>query len=137
MQVLGRDPVGNEALLATATATFEEGGTAATTALTLPAEMRARITRFDVQGQRSAGATTLADDALRRREVALIAGREDREGLELLSPLHYLEQALAPNADLIKGSLTDILPANPDVIVLADIATLSEGEMEDRWGGRL
>ncbi|MEM9575537.1 MAG: DUF4159 domain-containing protein [Pseudomonadota bacterium] len=131
LQVLGRDPVGNEALLATATATFEEGGTAATTALTLPAEMRARITRFDVLGQRSAGATTLADDALRRREIALIAGREDREGLQLLSPLHYLEQALAPNADLIKGSLTDILPANPDVIILADIATLSEGEMED------
>ncbi len=131
LQVIGRDPVGNEALLATGTATFEESETEATTALTLPAEMRARITRFDVQGQRSAGATTLADDALRRREVALIAGREDREGLELLSPLHYLEKALAPNADLIKGSLTDILPANPDVIVLADIATLSEGEMED------
>ena len=131
LQVQGRDPAGNAALLATATATFDEGATTADTALTLPAELRARITRFDVQGQRSAGATTLADDGLRRREVALIAGREDREGLELLSPLHYLEQALAPNADLIKGALADVLPANPDVIILADIATLSPGEAED------
>jgi hypothetical protein len=98
--------------------------------MSLPAELRARITRFDVQGQRSAGATTLADDALRRREVALIAGRESREGLQLLSPLHYLEQALAPNADLIRGALGDILPANPDVIILADVATLSEAEAE-------
>ncbi|WP_227269249.1 DUF4159 domain-containing protein [Roseobacter weihaiensis] len=130
LQVQGRDPVGNATLLAAATATFEEGATTAETALTLPAELRARITRFDVQGQRSAGATTLADDALQRREVALIAGREDREGLQLLSPLHYLEQALAPNADLIKGGLTDVLPANPDVIVLADVATLSEAEMD-------
>ncbi|AEI96138.1 DUF4159 domain-containing protein [Roseobacter litoralis] len=131
LQVQGRDPVGNATLLATATATFQAGETTADTALTLPAELRARITRFDIQGQRSAGATTLADDALRRREIALIAGREDREGLELLSPLHYLEQALAPSADLIKGSLSDILPANPDVIILADIATLSGGEAED------
>ena len=60
----------------------------------------------------------------------MIAGREDREGLELLSPLHYLEQALAPNADLIKAGLSDVLPANPDVIILADIATLSGGEEE-------
>ena len=65
---------------------------------------------------------------LRRREIALIAGREDREGLELLSPLHYLEQALVPTADLLDGALLDILPANPDVIILADVATLSEGE---------
>ncbi|MEM1076538.1 MAG: DUF4159 domain-containing protein, partial [Pseudomonadota bacterium] len=130
LQVRGRDPAGNATVLATAGATFAEGETITTTALTLPAELRARITRFDVQGQRSAGATTLADDALRRREVALIAGREDREGLQLLSPLHYLEQALAPNADLIKGSLTDILPANPDVIVLADVATLSQSESD-------
>ncbi|MFK7746520.1 MAG: DUF4159 domain-containing protein [Roseobacter sp.] len=130
LQVQGRDPVGNAALLATASATFAAGEKEAATAVALPAEMRARITRFDVQGQRSAGATTLADDALRRREIALIAGREGREGLELLSPLHYLEQALEPNADLIRGGLTDVLPANPDVIILADVATLSPAEME-------
>jgi hypothetical protein len=128
LQAQGRDPAGNAAVLARATATFAEGETEATAAMSLPAELRARITRFDVQGQRSAGATTLADDALRRREVALIAGRESREGLQLLSPLHYLEQALEPNADLIRGALSDILPANPDVIILADVATLSEAE---------
>ena len=60
--------------------------------------------------------------------MALIAGRDDREGLELLSPLHYLEQALEPTADLIGGDMLDILLANPDVIVLADVATLSAAE---------
>jgi hypothetical protein len=124
----GRDPAGNMRILATVPATFEDGTMTATAALALPSELRARITRFDIAGQRSAGATTLVDDGLRRREVALIAGREDREGLELLSPLHYIEQALAPTAELIDGSLVDVLPANPDVIVLADIATLSEAE---------
>ncbi len=42
-------------------------------------------------------AVSLTDDALKRRKVALIAGREDREGLELLSPTHYLDQALEPD----------------------------------------
>ncbi|MDP5217714.1 DUF4159 domain-containing protein [Ruegeria sp. 2205SS24-7] len=124
----GRDPGGTARVLASATASFAAGETHAETALSLPSELRARITRFELQGQRSAGAVTLADDSLRRREVALIAGREDREGLELLSPLHYLEQALQPTAELLNGALTDILPAKPDVIVLADVATLSGAE---------
>ncbi|MEP3442733.1 MAG: DUF4159 domain-containing protein [Sulfitobacter sp.] len=128
VQAQGRDPAGNGRILASATATFEAGATEVETALVLPAELRARITRFDIAGQRSAGATTLSDDGLRRREVALISARENREGLELLSPLHYIEQALAPTADLIDGALNDVLPANPDVIVLADVATLTEAE---------
>jgi len=126
----GRDPAGNAAVLATANAVFGPGDTTAETALSLPAELRARVTRFEVQGAKSAGAVTLVDDSLRRREIALIAGREGREGLELLSPLHYLERALAPTADLLRGALSDVLPANPDVIVLADVATLSDGEAE-------
>ena len=40
----------------------------------------------------------------------------------------YLEQALAPTADLIDGAMGDIILANPDVIVLADVAVLSPGE---------
>ena len=128
IQAQGRDPAGNARILAVATASFDQGATEAQTALVLPSELRARITRFDIAGQRSAGATALSDDGLRRREVALISSRENREGLELLSPLHYIEQALAPTADLIEGSLAEVLPANPDVIVLADVATLADAE---------
>ena len=124
----GRDPAGNARILATVPATFDAGATTAAAELSLPSELRARVSAFNIGGQRSAGATTLVDDALRRREVALIGGRQAREGLQLLSPLHYIEQALAPTADLFSGALSDALPANPDVIVLADIATLSEAE---------
>ncbi|WP_121061561.1 DUF4159 domain-containing protein [Chachezhania antarctica] len=124
----GRDPAGTERLLASATADFAAGETEASVDLSLPSELRARITRFELQGQRSAGAVSLGDDGLRRREVALIAGREGHEGLELLAPLHYLEQALEPTADILNGALLDVLPANPDAIVLADVATLSAAE---------
>ncbi|WP_297770999.1 DUF4159 domain-containing protein [uncultured Roseovarius sp.] len=124
----GLDPAGIPRVLASLPMTFEDEATEATGALSLPPELRARVTRFEIAGETQAGAVTLTDDGLKRREVALIAGREDREGLELLSPLHYLEQALAPTADLLDGALMDVLPANPDVIVLADVATLSGAE---------
>ena len=124
----GHDPAGNAATLASASAIFGPGDGVARAALSLPSELRARVTRFEIQRARSAGAVSLVDDSLRRREVALIAGREGREGLELLSPLHYLERALAPAAELLRGALNDILPANPDVIILADVATLADGE---------
>ncbi|MDZ7709406.1 MAG: DUF4159 domain-containing protein [Roseovarius sp.] len=126
----GRDPAGAERVLARLPLTFAAGAKEATGRLSLPPELRARIERFEIEGARHAGAVSLSGDGLRRREVALIAGREDREGLELLSPLYYLRKALAPNADLLEGALLDLLPANPDAVVLADVATLSEAEQD-------
>ncbi|RYH08299.1 DUF4159 domain-containing protein [Tropicimonas sp. IMCC6043] len=125
---IGLDPAGTERQLAVVPVTFPADATRAEVDLSLPPELRNRVTRFEITGARAAGAVTLTDDSLKRREVALIAGRTDREGLQLLSPLHYLEQALAPTADLIDGALTDLLLANPDVIVLADVARLAPAE---------
>jgi hypothetical protein len=126
----GPDPGGVERELARATLDFDATGTEATTALSLPPELRNRLTRFEVVGQRSAGAVSLTDDSLKRRKVALIAGTEGREGLQLLLPTHYLRQALAPVADLIDGTLQDVLLASPDVVVLADVARLSALESD-------
>ena len=124
----GRDPSGAAATLARATADFETGGTEAFVELSLPAELRARITHFQIENTRSAGAVALSDDSLQSREVALIAAGAGAEGLELLSPLHFLENALVTSVDLLDGQLSDVLPANPDVIVLADVAKLAEAE---------
>ncbi len=139
---VGLDPAGVERQLVTVPLIFNAGEPAAETVMVLPPELRNRITRFEVTGTRSAGAVSLTDDALKRREVALIAGRDDREGLELLSPFYYLREALEPTADIIDGTLADILLANPDVIILADVASLagSEGETVLEWvenGGML
>ncbi|EYD77318.1 membrane protein, putative [Rubellimicrobium mesophilum DSM 19309] len=129
---IGLDPAGAERQLATATLAFEAGAAEAQVELELPAELRNRVTRFELPGVRSAAAVSLTDDALRRREVGLVAGGAgEREQLDLLDPLHYLREALAPNADLVEGTLSDVILANPDVIVLADVAQLAEGEAED------
>ncbi len=138
---IGLDPAGIERQLATATITFEPGDEVSETTFALPPELRNRITRFEVAGLRSAAAVTLADDALKRREIALLAAGNAREGLQLLSPTHYLSEALAPTADLIDGTVTDILLANPDVVILADVAQIASGEAEalQQWveGGGL
>ncbi len=126
----GPDPAGIDRELARLPLTFADGDAGAKAALSLPPELRNRITRFEIAGVRSAGAVSLTDDSLKRRKVALIGGREDREGLQLLSPTHYLRQALAPVADLMEGGLTDMLLASPDVIIMADVARLSQVETD-------
>jgi len=138
----GLDPSGTPRILASSRLEFAPGEAETDVVLTLPAELRNRVTRFELDGVRSAGAVSLTDDSLRRREVAIVTPGDDREGLQLLSPTHYLEQALIPNADLIGGSMSDIVLANPDVIILADVVALAGDEkqaLEDwtRDGGLL
>ncbi len=127
---LGPDPSGAEQVLARELLEFEEGAVTTDLTLALPAELRNRVRRFELEGIRSAGAVTLSDDSLKRREIALLAGREDSEATDLLSPLYYLNRALVPTADLIEAPLVDALLASPDAIIFADIATVSTAEAE-------
>jgi hypothetical protein len=129
----GLDPAGIERELARVPMTFAAGEGTAETALSLPPELRNRVSRFELAGIRSAAAVSLTDDSLKRRKVALISGTGGAEALQLLSPTHYLRQALEPVAELIDGSLADVVLANPDVIVLADVATLSPDEGDAIW----
>lgn len=126
----GPDPSGVERELARLSLDFGLGDDRAEGALSLPPELRNRITRFEIAGLRSAGAVSLTDDSLKRRKVALIGSSADREGLQLLSPLHYLRQALDPVADLMEGSLSDLLVASPDVVIMADVARLSQTDTD-------
>nr|WP_281494107.1 DUF4159 domain-containing protein [Jannaschia sp. S6380] len=130
LRAIGPGPNGALTQLGVATATFEAGADAAEVQLSLPPELRNRVARFEIAGERSAGAISLTDDSLARREVALLTQAED-ESQDLLSPLYYLRRALEPTADLIEGDLATLLPANPDVLVMADVARLSPAETQD------
>lgn len=126
----GPDPAGIDRELGRAKFAFAPGTDKAEAVLEVPPELRNRINRFALLGQRTAGAVSLTDDSLKRRKIAVIDSGADREGLQLLAPGHYLRQALAPVADLVEGPLTDILPAKPDVIILADVAKLTQAEQD-------
>lgn len=127
----GPDPAGIERDLGRVTV---QPGTEA--AFTLPAELRNRITRFEIVGQRGAGAVALTDDALKRRKVALVAAGSAREGLELLAPTHYLQKALAPSAEILEGTLEDMLLTAPDVVILSDVAQVADAERLADWVAR-
>ena len=127
----GPGPSGVIRDLARGELSFESGQTEADVKIAVPTEIQNRISWFVIEGVRSAGAVSQTDDALKRNEIALIAGGNDREGLELLSQLHFLERALEPTADLITGDLSEILPAQPDIIVLADVAKISAANKPD------
>ncbi|MDR0808666.1 MAG: BatA domain-containing protein, partial [Gemmobacter sp.] len=134
----GLDPAGIERELGRARLAFDFGEAEAHTALELPPELRNRLTRFEIAGQPSAAAVTLTDDGLKRPKVALLAAAAPAEGMALLSPEHYLRQALAPMSDLMEGGLADLMRASPDVLVLTDVARLSAAETAEltRWVGK-
>jgi len=128
---VGRDPTGQERDLARAELAFGGGAVTASATFNLPPELRNRVTRFQIDALRGVGAVSLADDSLQRRKVALLTVRENSEALALLSPLHYLREALAPSADIIESaSLDDLLLTGPDVIVLADQPGMTESETQ-------
>ncbi len=129
LRAVGPGPNGALTQLGVAPANFAAGASEAEVSLTLPPELRNRVQRFEITGERSAGAVSLTDDSLSRREVALLTQAGD-ESQDLLSPLYYLRNALAPTADLIEGDLETLLPATPDVLVMADVARLSPGETD-------
>ena len=126
VQAIGPDPAGIERVLDELPTAFETGAGDIEARFVLPAELQARVSRFVIKGQGHAGAVVLTDDSLRRRDIALVDSRVNREGLELLSPLHYLEKALVESSNLRFGSLDEVLLAAPDVVILADIAEMTE-----------
>ena len=141
VDIVGSDPSGAERRLQRADIEFAAQELRATTEVQLPLEMRNRISRLVVSGHRSAAAVRLTDDRIQRPEIAILTGEtSDREGLILFAPDHYLTQALSPVADLIEGTLDDVILANPDTIILADVAKIGSKEALADWvaeGGTL
>jgi hypothetical protein len=135
LAAFGPDPSGVERQLAQIEAEFVIGSTTTEVEFDLPSELRNRIKRFVIMGKRSAGAVALTDDALKRRKVVLFAGQRPREGQELVSSLHFLRKALAPTAELIEAPVRESLLADPDVVILADVAkmTVTEADNLREW----
>ncbi|MGO8738308.1 DUF4159 domain-containing protein [Rhodoblastus sp.] len=91
----------------------------------LPVQLRNEIARLEILGVHSAGAIKLLDAGSRRRRVGLVAGAADQQ--PLLSPLHYLRDALSPFADLREAKpgaadpIGQLLDEGVDVLILADV----------------
>lgn len=87
----------------------------------LPAELRNQVAQLRIEGFASAGSVILLDDSWGRPLVGLLKG-SDTNTQPLLSEWHYIEKALAPNADIFKGDLDQLLAVSPSIIFMTDRA---------------
>ncbi len=99
------------------------------------AEVRNRIVRIDIEGDRGAGAVVLLDERWRRRPVGLVSGSSIETDQPLLSEMHYLERALSPFSEVRKGSVRELLQRPLAALVLADIGKIIGDDRAaiDRW----
>jgi uncharacterized protein DUF4159/aerotolerance regulator-like protein len=123
------------ALLAREPATI--GPNEATTAvrLAMPAELRNRIARIEIEGEESAGAVLLVDERWRRRPVGIATAPNLAAGQPLLSENYYLERALAPFTEVRRGGAMDLVKRDLAVLVYADAGPDSPAEEQalQKW----
>lgn len=110
---------------------LKDGETATTAAFDLPIELRNEIARVEIVGAGHAAAVQLLDERWRRRAVGLLAGGTADSAQPLLSPVHYLNRALSPFAEVreprsgdVAQGLKDLVRQNVSVIMTADIGTI-------------
>ncbi len=106
-------------LLARQAVTLEPEANAVSIRLPMPAELRNRATRIEIEGNQSAGAVLLIDERWRRRPVGIAATRNPA-GEPLLNENYYLERALAPFAEIRRGSATDLIRRELAVLIISD-----------------
>lgn len=134
----------NGASLATLEIPFKAGETEHTASLSLPLELRNRLTRLDIEGLRSAGSTFLLDQRWKRRTVGIITASREKEGQPLLSDIYYLDRALQPFAEILRpaplkpdetqpssdSEIGALLKQNLSVLILSDVGQLAQGDTD-------
>lgn len=135
--------------ITSAIAAFEGTQTSAAFRFEAPVELRNQIARIAIAGTGNAGAVQLMDDGNRRRIVGLISGQSADISQPLLSPLFYIERALAPFSDIrqpdtanVGEAVGDLIGQGVSAIIMADIGNLPEETVAalTRWveeGGML
>lgn len=114
--------------LALETADFSAGEGDKEVAMSMPAELRNRVVRLEIEGEQTAGAVVLLDDRWRRRPVGLIDDGGGNATSPLLDDLFYTERALSSVADVRRGRTFELLQRHLSLAVLPDIGNLGEAE---------
>lgn len=117
-------------LLGRAGFAFDDGAASADVTLAMPSELRNRIARVGIEGASHAGAVMLFDESLRRRPVGIVSGDTAQLDQPLIGNAFYLNRALEPFAEVRNGTVEDLLERRLAVMILSDIGTLTETEIE-------
>ena len=96
----------------------------------LPSELRSRVSQIRANGVSSAGAVKLLDDSWGRPLIGVVTPAKDSP-TPLLSEPFYAKTALTPYADIFEGTIEDLLPLSPSVIIMPDIARTISQDVRD------
>lgn len=116
--------------LASGSFRFAPNAVEADTTIVLPLEVRNETKRLVIENEDSAGSVALLDNTSQRRAVEIVAAGNAQSEQPLLSDSFYLERALAPYADVRRGTISDAISRNVSVLVLADVGNISGADHE-------
>jgi hypothetical protein len=111
---------------------FDVGESTGKLKLTLPSEVRNKVTIIEVENFSSAGSTVLVDERWRRRPVGLVSSLKRSSSQPLLDNLFYLDKALDPFTEVRVGTMAELFKREIAMVVLAD-----PGKMTTKQNDRL
>ena len=122
-------------LLARVESGFAAGERDKAVTITLPIELRNESRRIEIEGETTAAAVVLLDHGFERRPVGLVTATAFREGQPLLDEGYYLERALSPFSEVLRGPLADQLQRGVSSLLLGDTGVLAESDRKqlDGW----
>ena len=118
------------AIVARQTLNFAAGQTQARGSMVLPLPLRNRLQLLQTPALPSAGSSWVFDSGWVRPLAGLITSGGDQDRQPLLSGIYYLGKALAPHAQVQRGTVDELLQLQPAVMVLTDPAAPDAAELE-------
>ncbi len=109
---------GDGRILARTVLSLAAGATVTSARIDLPSELRNQLAALRLAGAPGAGSVALLDEASRRRPVGVLAGGSSET--PLLGSTFYLDRALAPFAELRRGTVPALLARPLSVLIVAD-----------------
>ncbi|MEZ5958865.1 MAG: DUF4159 domain-containing protein [Hyphomonadaceae bacterium] len=105
---------------------FQGDALTASARIELPPEIAARAARVRIVGEQSAGAVRLLPAGAGRPFVGLVD--PGGAGQPLLSELFYVDRALQPYASLQRGSISQLIDARAQALILPDAGRIAPTE---------
>lgn len=112
--------------IASARGQFEDGSVITQIAFEVPEAIQSAINWFTLSGGASAAGVWQWEGADRVRRVGLLSEGQNLQ--PLLSDTYYVRKALAPFANIIEGTLSELLEDDLNVIILTDVGQLAQSD---------
>lgn len=115
--------------LASSIAVFPVGRTNTVAEFAIPSAVLNQVSRFRILGASSAGQVWLWDDTSIMPSVALADPTPSDQ--PLLEEYYYIRKALTNNAQIMEGSLKEMIARSPDAIILGDRALTGNANLDE------